>query len=186
MRSHSQSLIGVARKYVNIWRRRNQWSQGTVVEEIIKVHDRIDGIGVSGIRFEPHTVDAYDRQRINGERVFRWLDDETKDNNLLPANFVQSVIAALPVDLRLACVDEILLPLGMAGTIISDKSGDLNAAALVQKVAKEGGEATAALAVLVDGATPDELRNAHQELSESLSAHQVAIGRIETALKRAA
>lgn len=182
MRNGTHSLIGLLRKYVAIWRRRESWSIGTVGEEIIAAHERIGGVEVSGIRFEPHTMDAYDRQRINGERIARWLDDETKDNNLLPANFAQSILAALPVDLRLACLDEFLEPLGMAANLVV-VAGQLNPAELVKAVAREGGEATAALASLVDAAAPDELRKAQQEITEAIAALATALGCVESALQ---
>lgn len=38
--------------------------------------------------------------KVNADRVFRWLDDGTKDTNLVPANFVPSILAALPTDLK--------------------------------------------------------------------------------------
>lgn len=182
MRNDTQTLIAVVRRYVNLWRRREGWSIGTVGAWIIAAHENNGWDKLTGLRFEPNTTDAFDRQRINGERIARWLDDETKDSNLLPSNFLPSTLLALPPDLRISCIDEILSPLGMSARLISDDANESRLADLICGVAKEDGEATTALAKLLDGASPEELQTAQRELTESLTTTQQALAWVESKL----
>ena len=182
MRNGTQTLIAVVRRHVNLWRRREGWSLGTVGAWIIAAHEQHGWDKLTGLRFEPHTTDAFDRQRINGERIARWLDDETKDNNLLPSNFLPSVLLAMPPDLRIGCLDEILSPLGMSARHISADVSDSRLASLICAVAKEDGEATSALAKLLDGSSQHELQAAQRELTESLTVTQQALAWVESKL----
>lgn len=168
--SHSnKTLIGIIKAHVIEWRKRQGWSRETVVQVIVETHDRINGPANTGIRFDPQTHDAFERQKVNADRVFRWLDDETKDNNLLPANFTQSILAAMPVDIRLHCVEEALRPLSLSVQRAEEKDegGPLNATSHLVKIAKEAGEAQGAVASLIVGASPAVLEIADRELAEA-------------------
>lgn len=69
---------------------------------------------MTGIRFEPKTLDVFERQKVNADRIFRWLDDESKEGTLMPANFLQSVLAGVPEDVQRRALDRILMALGFA------------------------------------------------------------------------
>ncbi|MBN0437935.1 hypothetical protein JTM67_36255, partial [Pseudomonas aeruginosa] len=84
MRNESHTLISTLLGVVNQWRRREGWSRETVVQHIVEAHERIQGALVTGIVFDPPTRDATERMKVNADRVFRWLDDGTKDTNLVP------------------------------------------------------------------------------------------------------
>lgn len=183
MRSHSHGTwISFIRDAVEAWRKREGWSQATVVQEIIDCHIRIGADVRTGIRFEPHTTDAFDRMRVNAERVYRWLD-ETKDNNLLGAPFTESILAALPPDLRFECLSSMLgRHCGFSVHFSDPAAADFNACALLRDVIKESGEAESAVVDLVDGATAEELIKAQRELSESIHAQRVALEAVEREL----
>lgn len=83
MRSESHTLISTLLGVVNQWRRREGWSRETVVQQIVEAHERIQGALVTGIVFDPPTRDTTERMKVNADRVFRWLDDGTKDTNLV-------------------------------------------------------------------------------------------------------
>jgi hypothetical protein len=170
-----KTFIGIIKAHVIEWRKRESWSRETVVQAIVEAHESIGGPANTGIRFEPNTSDAFERQKVNADRVFRWLDDETKDNNLLPVNFVQSILAAMPMDIRMHCAGELLRPLGLAAECI-DKvdTSSLNATAHLVKIARETSEAQTAVADLIDGATPDELERADRELADAEQAIHAA------------
>ena len=112
--SHSKTAITVVREHVEDWRRAERWSRESMADQIVQAHERIDGPRTTGIKFEPHTTDAYERQRVNADRIYRWLDDHSKDNNLLTVNFLPSILAALPEDRRLHLAEDLLGPLGLA------------------------------------------------------------------------
>lgn len=106
-KSQKETLISSLLNYVNLWRKSRSWSRETVVQMIVEAHERIEGPAVTDIRFEGSHPDVFMRQKTNADRVFRWLDDSTKDTNLLPANFLPSILAAMPADIRIQCVNEL-------------------------------------------------------------------------------
>jgi hypothetical protein len=172
MRNQSHTLIGTLREAVDQWRRREGWSRESVVQAIVDAHQALDAPSTTGITFDPDTRDTYERMKVNADRVFRWLDDVSKDSTLLPANFLPSILAALPLDLRLRCLNAILRPVGMEA-----KSADVVAGAEcdmsrdLKDLMKEGTEAQLAL-VGVNGDAPLEvLNNALREVVESLDAN---------------
>ena len=102
MRSNPhKTRIAMYRECLEEWRKRDGLSRETVCQLIVEAHERTDGPATTGIRFEPPTTDAYERQKVNAERIFRWLDDVSKDKNLLPANFEASIEEAMPLDIYL-------------------------------------------------------------------------------------
>ena len=110
--SHKKTLIGILREHVSAWRKDAGLSSYSAISMIVQAHDEASGPTATGIRFEPHP-DEYQRTKNNGDRVLRWLDDESKENNLLPANFVLSVLAGLPQAERMDCLNELLHRLGL-------------------------------------------------------------------------
>lgn len=182
--SHS-SLIGIVKQHVIEWRRREGWSRETVVQVIVEAHERIGGAMVSGIIFAPETKDTFERMKVNADRVFRWLDDETKDTNLLPANFLQSVLAAMPLDIRISCVEEFLMPVGLGARCLNeDNDSGLNLQTTLVAMMKEGAEATQAVAGLINGKTPEKLEVARKELTEDIETRERARIEIEAELAK--
>lgn len=180
-----KTMIATVLEHVNAWRKRSGWSRESVVQAIVAAHERIDGPANTGIRFEPQTLDTFERQKVNADRVFRWLDDSTKDNNLLPTNFLPSILAAMPIEVRLHCLDDLLRPLGIAGRPVGEDLHELNAVALLRSMLSENSEAQQAVAELVDGATREELLNAQRQLAESTESTQRALAAVEAALTEA-
>lgn len=178
------TTIASLRDAVDTWRRRERWSMATVVDEIVKTHEARGLDVVTDIHFEPNGDEAR-RMATNGERVYRWLDDVTKPNNHLPANFVRSILAALPMDLRIGAADALLDGTGLSCRLVQTSDGALSAAALVAEVARESGEATAAVAALVVDGSHDRLRAAQRELKEAIAAQASALASVEAALGKA-
>lgn len=124
MRNDSHvTLISRLAAYVDDWRKNENMSQMTVVDEIVKAHDSIGGPISTGIRFEANP-DEWDRVKNNSDRVWRWLDDKSKDKNLMPANFLPSVLAAMPEETRRAFLTEMLHPLGLKVSAIDAADDD--------------------------------------------------------------
>lgn len=180
-KSHT-TLIALLLAHINAWRKSEGWSRETVVAAIVDAHERIGGPATTGIRFEPPTTDVFERMKVNADRVFRWLDDSSKDTNLLPANFIPSILAAMPDDVRMHYFDDLLRPFGASARRTADCSGDADFLCLLRGVLVENSDAQRALADLVDGATTSELVTAQRELSESLHSTQKALDAVEAAL----
>lgn len=179
--SHT-SFISVLRQGVQIWRKREQWSRETVVQEIIDVHCALGLDKSSGVVFDPQTRDAYERTKVNADRVYRWLDDETKDTNLLPVNFLPSILAALPMDLRIRSVNELLYPAGLHCDVTPTGGEISTPAQMLRSVIKESGEAQSAIADLVDHPDIDRLRIAERELTESIAVNESALAMVEACI----
>lgn len=182
MRGKSHTLIASVREAVNAWRKREGWSREAVAQEIVDRYEQHHGQEVTGLRFDPTTRDIFERAKVNADRIFRWLDDETKDNNLLPVNILPYILQTLPMDLRIPCANEILCPAELTVRVANEED-DANLAMVLQHMAKESGEAVAAMAALLDGATPEELKNALKEVTEAHAATQEALGLVQAKLK---
>lgn len=178
-----KTWVATVLDHVNGWRRANGWSRETVVQEIVEAHQRADGPRVTGIRFEPQTTDVFERAKVNADRVFRWLDDASKDTNLLPANFIPSILAPMPMGVRLHCLDDMLRGVGIAARPLDAAAGGgMDAVDLLRSMISENGDAQRAVAALLDGATHEELIDAQRELAESVAATQKALVAVEAAL----
>lgn len=171
MRNLSQTLIGIIREEVSEYRRLHRLSRETIAACIVEAHERLGADSLANIRFEPKTVDAFERTKVNADRIFRWLDDETKDGTLLPANFLQSVLAGVPEEVRRRALDRILMPLGFA---VRSLTGSQELAPFSATVAtnlmREQNGAAVAVTNLIDGYDKHELEAAHQEVSEAIDA----------------
>lgn len=171
MRNLSQTLIGILREEISEYRRLNRLSRETIAANIVEAHERLGADTLANIRFEPKTVDAFERMKVNADRIFRWLDDETKDGTLLPANFLQSVLAGVPEEVRRRALDRILMPLGFAVRSLSLPQELVPfSVSVATELMREQNEAALAVTGLIDGHDAAALESAHQELSEAIDA----------------
>lgn len=186
MRTNShETWIGIIRRALELWYKRDNSSMVTVSVAIIEKHIDIGGQQRTGIRFEPASTDPYTRMTTNSERIWRWLD-ETKDKNLLGVPFAESIIAALPEDLRLACVSEMLARHCQLAVRLPGE-GDVSPyplADMLQKAIKESSEAMVAIVPLLDGANEVELLVAQQQLAEAVQALAAPLKVVEAALAK--
>jgi len=162
------TLISIIAGAVNQWKRQNDWSRETVADQIVQSHVNNSSHLVTGITFEMHGGDEYRRQHTNANKIFRWLDELTKDTNLLPANFIKSILKALPMPLRLKTVNTALLDLELTAKpiVYGTPTAPLE---MLRQILQETSEATNAYAQLVDGIDPGEL-----ELALETSASAIA------------
>jgi hypothetical protein len=175
---HDQTLIGIVRHHVDDWRRDNGWSRETVVQQIVEAHERLGFDRLTGIRFEPPTTDAYGRMKINAERVYRWLDDTSKDKNLLPANMLWSILAAMPMDRRQALAWALLAPVDLGAVEIGmdEAAGDDHTVVVhLQALVATGADSQVAVSKMLDGIDPGESEAAQAKLGRALSAVRRAL-----------
>ncbi|CAM5287613.1 hypothetical protein ECAE60S_00237 [Eoetvoesiella caeni] len=180
MRSMSQTLIGVLREEISEYRRLNRMSRETIAAGIVEAHERMGVDSLANIRFEPKTLDVFERQKVNADRIFRWLDDETKDGTLMPANFLQSVLAGVPDDVRRRALDRILQPLGFTvRSTTSDHCGSPVSANEVAALIREQSEAVAATTSLLGGADRSGLVTARREMAEAVDMGETFLARLD-------
>lgn len=162
---HRKTLIAILRDHVNAWRRDNNWSRETVAQVIIEMHEQIGAS--TGIIFEPHTKDIGAIREVNSQRHFRWLDDETKSTNLLPANYIPSILAAMPIERRLACSSEIMVSIGLGACLPSDaEEGELTINDVFE-LQREDLDATQALADAIQNPSSENIDRAERKLARA-------------------
>lgn len=176
------TLIAKLRQAVESWRKENGWSRETLAQHLVEAHEAIGGTTLTGLVFDPPTRDAFERQRVNADRIYRWLDDVAKDRNLLPANFLPAVLAALPEQRRLAVLDDMLLPLGCVVRPIEAGRAPAPYAALFKAALKEDGEAEVAAADLLDHQDLDGLRKAQTEIAQAIQVQRRLLFAVENAI----
>lgn len=183
MNNGSHTLIGILRHYVEAWRKRDGMSRQSVAMLIVEAHERIGGPADTGIEFDPPSKDAYTRVATNSERIWRWLDDVTKETNHLPANFAKSILAAMPDDVRQACLDDYLRGLGVGCRKLATSAGmpEFTPGALGTLI-KETADATVAFTALLDGHDRTELLAAQKEISQAVTLMQYQLAKVEAAL----
>ena len=187
IKSHvSHTLIAQLASAVNEWRRAEGWSRKPVVQVVVEHHQRVGGEQLTGLVFAPPSIDPFDRAKASADRVFRWLDDQTKDTNLMPANFLPSLLGAMPLARRAALAGELLHELGLAvrPLVTVDSAGGLDAVEMLQSLLARHAEAASSVAELVDGIDPGELARAQAGLAAMVAAGQQALHLVEAALAR--
>lgn len=178
------TVITILRDAVDEWRRGNRWSRETVAHEIVEAHERIDAPLITGMVFDPPTRDHFERMRVNADRIFRWLDDVSKDRNHLPLNMLPSVLAALPLDLRTKAACRMLRPVELSVQAMAREGQPLvdTVLTLLRQNMTETAEANAALAQLVDGIDAGELEHAQRQVAEAIEALRTTQEAIEAAM----
>lgn len=188
--SATRTPIALVRDHVEAWRRDMRWSRETVAQQIVEAHERRGLDHLTGIRFEPPTTDAFERMRVNADKIFRWLDDATKDRNLLTMNFLWSILAAMPMDRRMALASALLAPVDLTvheeASFGVDLAGGPDKAVVMhfREVLASSSEAQVAMASMLDRIDPGEPEAARAKLSRTATAVQRAIALMNRLLRR--
>jgi hypothetical protein len=181
---HAQPLVAVLNAAIDSWRKSaGQMSREAVATEVVAAHERIGADVATGIRFDSSSADAFERAKVAAQKLFRWLDNVTRDATL-PASMVQSVLAALPLALRVQAVNEILRPLELEAHQLQRADGcAFDALACASATVKESSEAAVALLTAGANPTPEALKAALKEVTEAeeaaANAKRALIARIE-------
>ena len=167
-KSHKRSWISVVSDHVEEWKSANKWSRETAAEAIVNKYHEVYPNGLPGVEEFSSHPDIFTRNRVNATRIFRWLDDRTKDKNFLDSNFLSVILQALPDDIRLHCLNEMLRSMDIVAESVWQqvKTAEDKPISHLKALIKEGSEACSALTDLLDGETYEELAKAQQELAE--------------------
>lgn len=170
MQRGTQTPIAIVRDHIEAWRRDNRWSRETVSEQIVAAHLHAGYDKLTGIVFDPPTRDTYERMRVNADKLYRWLDDATKDKNLLTVNMLWTILAALPEDRRLALTTDLLAPVGLDPILIGydlASGQDQTVIHHFRGVVESTSEAQCAMSRMVDGIDPGEPEAARAKLGKA-------------------
>lgn len=186
-RTTHPSRIAIISDHVESWRRENRWSRETVADLIVQAHERNGFQEITGIKFEPNTTDTFERTRVNADRLFRWLDDRSKDKNLLPANFEWSILAALPMDRRQMLANDLMQPVDIAVRALIDGDTEPTPAEIAEQfrhVVAHTADANIAVSQLLDGIHHGEAEHAEAKLGLASATIQRARNLMTRILKR--
>lgn len=181
MNTHASSVAGILRTEIEAWRRAVNASREAVAIEVMTAHQALGGEAATGVDFT-FTGDTYTQAKKAAQKLFRWLDGGCP----LPADIVPSILAALPLDVKLHCLNQMYRPLGIeARSLAPVAPAHFDGAAHLQAMIKEGGEAKTAVLIATTKPTTDSLRVAIKELNESIQADENAKRDAEAALLKA-
>ncbi|MDR6447456.1 hypothetical protein J2794_003572 [Paraburkholderia terricola] len=182
--SSHKSRIQIIRDHVAAWRKSQSWSRETAAAEIVAAHERIGG-HLSGVIVFERSADVYTTQKNHADRIWRWLDDESKDSNLMPANFENSILAALPIERRVDLLNEILAEIDCAARARHhDINAQLDVHDLVQTIMRANHRTEADAADLLDGVDPGELPRLHGSLVDDIRVKQRTLRVVESAISK--
>lgn len=178
-----KTTIGLLREYVEAWALRMDWSHEAIANEIVVFHDQCDWMLRSKVTFDESSNN--ERRRDNNRaKIFRWLNDSDKHGNLLSANFLPFVVAAMPHDLQIGFWNEMLKGAGLCVTGIDEGQGGEFSITDLAAVMKEDSEAHQACAQLIALPSLPALRRADKEIAEAIETKKRA-GRLIRAMIKA-
>ncbi|MBV6304907.1 hypothetical protein KVP10_08405 [Candidimonas humi] len=161
-----KTKLSLLAHYVDQWRIR-AGSRETVATEIVQAHMGAGYNTRAKLTFET-SGDAFMLAKSRADRIFRWLDDKSKDGNFMPVNFEDSIVLAMPEDLRLGYLNEWLRQFGMVTRGLHELSEDAAPSQLLPGLIKESSEATLALASLPENPSMAQLEAADLEFAEAI------------------
>jgi hypothetical protein len=179
-RASQKTKLAILMEFVDQWRVR-AGSREAVAVAIVEAHVGSGFNGRAKLQFDTHG-DSFTLAKNAADRVFRWLDDKTKDSNFMPANFEDSILLAMPEDLRLGYLNAWLRPFGMAAKGLHEIDESATPSQILPGTIKECSEATFALASLPDNPTESDLDAADREFVEAIE--QLRKGRAVVRAKR--
>lgn len=188
--SHERTWVALILDELEDWRREIGASRESIAILIVEAHERIGGHQVSRIKFEKDG-DAYQLAKNSADRIYRWLDEVTKDKNPLPANFVRVILAALPDARRMRLADALMATIGLSAAPrddadIHDDGHDAHAVVVehFKVVVAHSADAQVAMATMLDGIDPGEPERAHKKMALAIAAMKRAGGFLGRIVKR--
>jgi hypothetical protein len=181
MHPHAQGIASILRNEIEGYRRANSIacvSREAFAAMVMEEHAKQGGEAATGVDFS-FVGDTYTQAKKAAQKLYRWLDAD----GTLPAGIVPSILAALPLDVRLHCLNQFLRPLGIeARSLEAVKPAPFNGLAHVQAMIKENAEAQSAVVMAASVQTPEAIKAAIKEVSESIQVDVDAKRSLEAAL----
>lgn len=180
-KSHSTTVIAKLVNSIQEWKHQaGMTSREAVADAIVQTHQFHGFNDATGIKFDYQSGDEYQRMHTNANRIYRWLDELTKDTNLLPANFIPSILLAMPIDIRLKTVNRLLDGLELTAQPLQQVDEHEQPLDLLRHILKETGDVSNAYADLVDGIDPGELEQALEASNSAINALTLARDQIQS------
>lgn len=158
-----ESWIGIIRTEVEAYRADMKWSRETVVAQFVEDFKANEEPNAWGVEFSCHP-DLSQAQKNDADKFYRWLDDVTKDNNLLSMNMARIVLRVLPMQYSLRASAKIMGQIGIAVGVpdLSETSDpDHND---IAEMAQTSGNSVFIYSRAVQDPTPENLEAAQLQL----------------------
>ena len=165
--THVESL----KRHLSAWKKEAGCSEMTMFDDIVAAHESIGGPQKTGIQFSDGK-DEYNRQKANAVRIKRLLVDDGEGIGREQAdqlvNLLPSILAAMPVHLRISFLNEYLAPLNMhvAGNDDSD-TGEFGISDLAELMQTDA-QTHQSLAKVLQSDDIDVLNAAYQDINASI------------------
>lgn len=164
-KSHTSPIASLL-AVIDGWRKSRDWSRETMADEIVLAHDQIGGPAATGITFD-RSADVFKRMHTNAAKVFRWFDDFNKDTNLLSVNFLPSVLAALPEDVRIEWLNNFLRPLSLSVRSVEQEAGAaIDISKVLRANIKESSDVHCAMVDYAENPSEEARRRLEKELAD--------------------
>jgi hypothetical protein len=181
MHPHAQGIASILRTEIEAWRRANSIaciSREAFAAMVMESHEALGGEAATGVEFS-FVGDTYTQAKKAAQKLYRWLDTD----GTLPAGIVPSILAALPLDVRLHCLNQMFRPLGIeARSLEATRPARFDGLAHAQAMIKENSEAQSAVVKAASAQTPDSIQHAIKEVSEAIEVDLAAKRSLEAAL----
>lgn len=178
MHPHAQGIASILRTEIEAWRRAGNISREAVAAMVMDAHQALGGEAATGVDFS-FVGDTYTQAKKGAQKLFRWLDVD----GTLPANMVPSILAALPIDVRLHCMNQLLRPLDMEVRVRDCvKPGRFDGMAHLRSMIKEDSEAQTAVVIATNAPSVATIKSAIKEVCEAMEADRSTLVDLEAAL----
>jgi len=175
---HNQGIAAVLRAEIEAWRRAGSISREAVAAMVMDAHAALGGEAVTGVDFS-FVGDTYTQAKKGAQKLFRWLDVD----GTLPAGMVQSILAALPLDVRLHCLNQMFRPLGVeVRARESVTPGCFDGFSHLRSMIKEASEAQTAVVLATNEPSIANLVAAIKEVREEVEASESTLVDLEATL----
>jgi len=174
----AQTIAGVLRTEIEAWRRAGNLSREAVAAMVIEAHQALGGEAATGVEFS-FAGDTYTQAKKAAQKLYRWLDVD----GTLPANMVSSILASLPLDVRLHCLNQVLRPVGIEARSLEQVApARFDGLGHLQTMIKETAEAQSSVLTAASAQTPASIRVAIKEVAESIQVQADTKRSLEAAL----
>jgi hypothetical protein len=163
---HNQGIASVLRAEIEAWRRAGNISREAVAAMVMEAHVKLGGEAATGVEFT-FVGDTYTQAKKGAQKLFRWLDAD----GTLPAGMVQSILEALPLDVRLHCLNQMFRGLGVEVRIRESVTpGQFDGFGHLRSMIKENSEAQTAVVLATNNPTTANIKAAIKEVREAAEA----------------
>lgn len=173
-----QGIASVLRAEIEAWRRVGNTSREAFAVMVMEEYARQGGEVATGVDFN-FVGDTYSQAKKAAQKLFRWLDVD----GTLPAAMVPCLLAALPLDVRLHCMNLALRSLGMEVRVRESVTpGHFDGFGHLRAMIKESSEAQTAVVLATNDPTPAHIKSAIKEVREAIEADQSTLIDLEAEL----